>query len=53
MALFENLNTDFEHTDNRGRLIQLIHDGFRQVNVLETKGTYSLILFGNFLRLIK
>lgn len=41
MALFENLNADFEHTDNRGRLIQLIHGGFRQVNVLETKGGYS------------
>ena len=37
MALFERLNTDFEHADNRGRLVQIIHDGYKQVNILETK----------------
>ena len=37
MALFERLNTDFEHADDRGRLVQIIHDGYKQVNILETK----------------
>ena len=37
MALFEKLNIDFEHSDNRGRLVQIIHDGYKQVNILETK----------------
>ncbi len=36
MSLYEKLNVDFEYADNRGKLIQLIHDGYRQVNVLRT-----------------
>lgn len=37
MSLYEKLNIDFEHIDNRGRLVQLVHDGYRQINILETK----------------
>lgn len=37
MALFEKLNIDFEHSDYRGRLVQIIHEGYQQVNILETK----------------
>lgn len=29
--------TDFEFTDARGTLVQLIHEGFRQVNVITSK----------------
>ena len=37
MELVQVLQTDFEHSDERGRLTQLVHEGFRQVNVLTTK----------------
>ena len=36
MSLYEKLIADFEHTDDRGKLVQLVHDGYRQVNVLKT-----------------
>lgn len=37
MKLFEILEADFEFEDNRGKLTQLIHEGFSQVNVLHSK----------------
>ncbi len=37
MGLYEILELDFEHKDDRGKLTQLVHSGFKQVNVLETK----------------
>ena len=36
MALFERKEVDFSFSDARGRLTQLVHDGYRQVNVLYT-----------------
>ena len=36
MALFERKKPDFSFSDTRGRLTQLVHDGYRQVNVLYT-----------------
>lgn len=36
MRLYEKLHVDFEHTDDRGKLTQLIHNGYKQVNVLIT-----------------
>lgn len=37
MRLFSNRTIDFQFVDERGRLSQLVHDGFKQVNVLESK----------------
>lgn len=37
MELVQVLQADFEHSDGRGRLTQLVHGGFQQVNVLTTK----------------
>lgn len=37
MELYEKLNVDFHFSDERGKLVQLIHDGYRQVNILESK----------------
>lgn len=37
MELFETLNIDFQYTDEKGTLTQLVHEGFNQVNVLESK----------------
>lgn len=37
MSLYENIDIDFELKDARGQLVQLIHGGYSQVNVLETK----------------
>lgn len=34
MKLYTILHTDFEHADERGKLIQLVHEGYQQVNVL-------------------
>lgn len=31
------IKTDFEFTDDRGTLVQLVHEGFRQVNVITSK----------------
>lgn len=36
-CLYEKLLTDFEYTDERGSLFQLVHCGFSQINVLESK----------------
>lgn len=35
--LYESMAADFEHADGRGKLFQLVHEGFQQVNILETK----------------
>ena len=37
MELVRVLHTDFEFADDRGRLTQLVHEGFQQINVLTTK----------------
>ena len=37
MSLYIIKKVDFQHIDNRGSLTQLIHDGFKQINVLESK----------------
>lgn len=37
VALYEKLNVDFEFSDERGRLLQLVHCGYRQINLLESK----------------
>ena len=37
MSLFITREVDFQHKDGRGGLTQLIHDGFSQINVLESK----------------
>lgn len=37
MELFERKTVDFEHSDDRGKLTQLVHEGYSQINVLETK----------------
>lgn len=34
MRLFDYIDIDFKHIDDRGKLIQLVHKGFEQVNVL-------------------
>lgn len=31
------IETDFSFTDNRGTIVQLIHDGYRQINVISSK----------------
>ena len=37
MELVRVLHTDFEFADERGTLTQLVHEGYRQINVLTTK----------------
>lgn len=37
MGLYRDLKADFEHDDDRGKLVQLVHDGFAQVNLLYSK----------------
>ncbi len=37
MRMYRTRNVDFQHKDERGSLTQLIHDGYKQVNVLESK----------------
>lgn len=37
MALYEKLTPDFCFSDDRGELVQLIHDGYKQINILESK----------------
>lgn len=40
MSLYKLLNVDFKHEDDRGKLVQLVHDGYKQVNILySNKGT--------------
>ena len=35
--LIERLNTDFEHKDDRGTLVQLVRKGYSQINVITSK----------------
>ena len=37
MALYRLKKIDFRHEDQRGALLQLVHEGYRQINVLETR----------------
>ena len=37
MKFYEILTPDFEHADGRGKLSQLTHGGYRQINVLSSK----------------
>ena len=37
MSLYETRKVDFRHQDWRGSLVQLVHGGFNQINVLESK----------------
>lgn len=37
MALFEKLTPDFAFQDDRGKLTQLVHGGYTQINVLESR----------------
>ena len=34
MELLEKLRVDFDFHDSRGRLTQLVHEGYEQINVL-------------------
>lgn len=36
--LIERIKPDFEHTDERGTLIQLVRRGYSQINVITSKG---------------
>ena len=36
MNLFSRKKIDFQHIDERGSLTQLVHDGFKQINVLQS-----------------
>lgn len=36
--LFKLLNPDFCHEDERGKLVQLVHEGYKQVNVVFSQG---------------
>ena len=35
--MIKTLQVDFQHQDARGQLIQLVHQGYEQINVLESK----------------
>ncbi len=37
MGMYKMITVDFQHKDERGSLIQLIHDGYKQINVLDSK----------------
>ena len=41
MELYNIRKPDFQFADGRGSLVQLVHDGFSQVNVLESKSGSS------------
>ena len=36
MDLYKLRQIDFQHKDSRGSLTQLVHEGFKQINVLES-----------------
>ena len=36
--MFDLLRIDFRHEDERGSLVQLVHEGYKQVNVITSKG---------------
>ena len=35
--LYKILKTDFCHEDDRGSLVQLVHEGYKQINVIQSK----------------
>lgn len=35
--LYDILDIDFEHCDEKGKLLQLVHGGYKQVNILVTR----------------
>lgn len=35
-SLIEYIKTDFEHRDERGALVQIFREGWRQVNIIQT-----------------
>lgn len=37
MSLFERMTPDFRFQDERGSLVQLVHEGYEQINVLTTR----------------
>ena len=37
MELVQILQTEFEYADDRGKLTQLVHEGYQQINVLFSK----------------
>jgi mannose-6-phosphate isomerase-like protein (cupin superfamily) len=37
MSLYKKREVDFQYRDGRGSLVQLVHDGFAQINVLVSK----------------
>ena len=37
MSLYNLRTVDFQHKDTRGSLVQLVHNGFAQINVLDSK----------------
>ena len=36
MEMYKVRNVDFQHKDDRGILTQLIHEGYQQINILES-----------------
>lgn len=40
MEMYRIRKVDFQHIDERGSLTQLIHEGYKQVNVLNTKAGF-------------
>ncbi len=37
MSLFERMNINFQFSDQRGTLMQLVNDGYQQINLIESK----------------
>ena len=37
MSLIRTINPDFCYNDDRGSLVQLVHEGYKQVNVITSK----------------
>ncbi len=35
--MLKQVDVDFKHIDERGSLVQLVHEGFSQINVLQTR----------------
>ncbi len=49
--LYIDLKPDFEHVDERGGLIQLVHDGYHQINYITSVG--SAVRGGHFHKINK
>ena len=49
--LVELLRPNYEHSDDRGKLVQLIREGYKQINVIESKaGSFRGGHYHNFNR---